>query len=60
MCLLGVSNLIYIGVFQLNGGVQKINDTLHIYNKISAFNTNISIKGDINLAAQKPNFNLNL
>ncbi|WP_024547270.1 AsmA family protein, partial [Rickettsia gravesii] len=60
MSLMGVSNLSKIGVLQLNGGVQKIKDTFHINNKISAFNTNISIKGDINLATQKPNFNLNL
>ncbi|MFV9890714.1 MAG: AsmA family protein [Rickettsia conorii subsp. raoultii] len=60
MSLMGVSNLSKIGVLQLNGEVQKIKDTFHINNKISAFNTNISIKGDINLATQKPNFNLNL
>ncbi|AEV92110.1 AsmA family protein [Rickettsia slovaca] len=60
MSLMGVSNLSQIGVLQLNGGVQKIKDTFHINNKISAFNTNISIKGDINLETQKPNFNLNL
>ncbi len=60
MSLMGVSNLSKIGVLQLNGEVQKIKDTFHINNKISAFNTNISIKGDINLAVQKPNFNLNL
>ncbi|WP_341786846.1 AsmA family protein [Rickettsia endosymbiont of Cantharis rufa] len=60
MSLMGVSNLSKIGVLQLNGEVQKVKDTFHINNKISAFNTNISIKGDINLAAQRPNFNLNL
>ncbi|ABV74817.1 outer membrane assembly protein [Rickettsia akari str. Hartford] len=60
MSLMGVSNLSKIGVLQLNGEVQKVKDTFHINNKISAFNTNISIKGAINLAAQKPNFNLNL
>ncbi|MGL4226116.1 MAG: AsmA family protein, partial [Rickettsia sp.] len=60
MSLMGVSNLSKIGVLQLNGEVQKVKDTFHINNKISAFNTNISIKGDIHLAAQKPNFNLNL
>ncbi|WP_218459778.1 AsmA family protein [Rickettsia sp. TH2014] len=60
MSLMGVSNLSKIGVLQLNGEVQKIKDTYHINNKISAFNTNISIKGDINLAAQKPNFKLNV
>ena len=60
MSLMGVSNLSKIGVLQLNGEVQKIKNTYHINNKISAFNTNISIKGDINLATQKPNFNLNL
>lgn len=60
MSLMGVSNLSKIGVLQLNGDIQKVKDTFHINNKISAFNTSISIKGDINLAAQKPNFNLNL
>ncbi|GAA5252741.1 AsmA family protein [Candidatus Rickettsia kedanie] len=60
MSLMGVSNLRKIGVLQLNGEVQKVKDTFHINNKISTFNTNISIKGAINLAAQKPNFNLNL
>ncbi|MCZ6901494.1 MAG: AsmA family protein [Rickettsia endosymbiont of Ixodes persulcatus] len=60
MTLLGVNNLNRIGVFQLNGEVQKVKDTFRINNKISAFNTNMSIKGDINLAVQKLNFNLNL
>ncbi|AFB21240.1 AsmA family protein [Rickettsia canadensis] len=60
MTLLGVNNLNRIGVFQLNGEVQKVKGTVRINNKISAFNTNMSIKGDINLAAKKPNFNLNL
>ncbi|WP_025999545.1 AsmA family protein [Rickettsia australis] len=60
MSPMGVSNLSKIGVLQLNGVVQKVKDTFHINNKISAFNTNISIKGAINLASQKPNFNLNL
>jgi len=60
MVLLGVNNLSPVGVLQLNGEVQKVKDVFHINNKISAFNTNISVKGDINLVAQKPNFNLNL
>ena len=60
MSLMGVSNLSKIGVLQLNGEVQKVKDTFYINNKISAFNTSISIKGDINLAAQKPKFNLKL
>lgn len=60
MALLGVNNLSPIGVLQLNGEVQKAKDIIRIDNKISAFNTNISIKGDINLASSKPNFNLNL
>jgi len=60
MSLLGVNNLSTIGTLQLNGEVQKAKDIIRINDKISAFNTNISIKGDVNLAAQKPNFNLNL
>ncbi|XVN41681.1 MAG: AsmA family protein [Rickettsia endosymbiont of Argas persicus] len=60
MALLGVKNLNQIGVLQLNGEVQKAKDILRINDKISAFNTNIAIKGDINLASQKPNFNLNI
>ncbi|HJD55819.1 MAG TPA: AsmA family protein [Rickettsia endosymbiont of Pyrocoelia pectoralis] len=60
MALMGVSNLNSIGSVQLNGEVQKSKDVFHIDNKILVFNINISFKGDINLAAQKPNFNLNL
>ncbi|HJD65043.1 MAG TPA: AsmA family protein [Rickettsia endosymbiont of Diachasma alloeum] len=60
MALLGVNNLNRVGTLQLNGEVQKIKDTLHIHDKISAFNTNIAIKGDVNLASQKTNFNLNI
>ena len=60
MALLGVNNLNRIGTLQLNGEVQKTKDTLHINDKISAFNTNIAIKGDVNLASQKTNFNLNI
>ncbi len=60
MALLGVKNLNCIGTLQLNGEVQKTQDTLHINNKISAFNTNIAIKGDVNLAYHKTNFNLNI
>ncbi|AAU03816.1 AsmA family protein [Rickettsia typhi] len=60
MSLIGINNLNKIGILELNGRVQKIKDTFNINNKISAFNTNISIKGDINLATQKPNFNLKL
>ncbi|WP_341788193.1 AsmA family protein [Rickettsia endosymbiont of Lasioglossum villosulum] len=60
MALLGVNNLNRIGTLQLNGEVQKTKDTLQINDKISAFNTNIAIKGDVNLASQKTNFNLNI
>lgn len=60
MALMGVSNLNPIGSVQINGEVQKSKDIFHIDNKILVFNTNISLKGDVNLAAQKPNFNLNL
>lgn len=60
MALLGVNNLSHIGVLQLNGEVQKVKDVFHINDKISAFNTNISLKGDINVASSKPNFNFNL
>ncbi|AFE50009.1 AsmA family protein [Rickettsia prowazekii] len=66
MSLIGVNNLSKIGILQLNGEVQKVKDTFNINNKISVLNTNISIKGDINLANQKPkanqkpNFNLKL
>ncbi|WP_342225976.1 AsmA family protein [Rickettsia endosymbiont of Urophora cardui] len=60
MALLGVNNLNRIGTLQLNGEVQKTKDTLQINDKISAFNTNIAIKGDVNLAFQKTNFNLNI
>lgn len=60
MALLGVNNLSHIGALQLNGEVKKTKDTLHINDKISAFNTNIAIKGDVNLASQKTNFNLNV
>lgn len=60
MALLGVNNLNRVGTLQLNGEVQKTKDILHINDKISAFNTNIAIKGDVNLASQKTNFNLNI
>lgn len=60
MTMLGMNNLNRIGTLQLNGAVQKTKDTLHINEKISAFNTNIAIKGKVNLASQKTNFNLNI
>ncbi len=60
MNLLGVNSSSSIGSLQISGEVQKIGDIFQINDKIGIFNTDILVKGNVNLSGTKPNFTLDL
>lgn len=60
MNLLGVNSASSVGSLQISGEVQRIGDIFQINDKIGIFNTDILVKGNVNLSGTKPNFTLDL